>query len=92
LEFEWDTRKAAQNIVKHGVPFEYAARVFLDPERLDVPDSRHDYGEERRLTLGNIEGRTFAVAYTQRGDVIRLISARKANPRERRHYGETLSS
>jgi uncharacterized DUF497 family protein len=79
LLFEWDARKAAQNVAKHGVPFEYAARVFLDRYRLDAEDSRHDYNEERRLTLGNIEGRLYAVTYTPRGDVIRLISARKAN-------------
>lgn len=90
MEFEWDTRKAAQNIDKHGVPFEYAARVFLDPNRVDSEDSRFDYSEQRRLALGSIEGRIFAVAYTPRGKRIRLISARKANPREQRQYYETL--
>ena len=88
--FEWDDRKAAQNIDKHGVPFEYAARVFLDPHRLDTEDKRHDYREERRLTLGKIEGRVYAVAYTLRGGKIRLISARKANEREQRKFDETL--
>lgn len=77
-------RKAGQNIAKHGVPFEYAARVFLDPRRLDRMDIRRDYREERRLALGEIERRLFAIAYTRRGDDIRLISARKANERERR--------
>ncbi|MGH9612741.1 MAG: BrnT family toxin [Bryobacteraceae bacterium] len=90
--FEWDDRKAAGNIAKHSVPFEYAARVFLDPNRLDGEDKRHDYSEERRLTLGKIQGRLFVVAYTPRGEVIRLISARKANERERRQYDETLSA
>jgi uncharacterized DUF497 family protein len=92
VEFEWDDRKAAQNIVKHGVPFEYAARVFLDPRRLDREDTRRDYREERRLMLGKIEGRLFVVAYTTRDKVIRLISARKANEREQRRYDETLST
>ena len=92
MDFEWDTRKAIQNIAKHAVPFEYATRVFLDPNRLDVEDSRQDYSEQRWLTLGNIDGRIFAVAYTPRGTVIRLISARKANPREQRQYYETLPS
>lgn len=92
MNFEWDTRKAAQNIAKHGVPFDYAARVFLDPNRLDVEDARRDYNEERRLTLGIIEGRVFAVAYTPRGEMIRLISARKASSRERRQYDEALPS
>lgn len=90
--FEWDERKAAQNVTKHGVPFEYAVRVFLDPRRLDRLDARRDYTEERRLTLGRIEGRLFAVAYTPRGPVIRMISARKANEREQRNYDEALST
>lgn len=92
MTFEWDARKGAQNIAKHGVPFEYAARVFLDEQRLDAVDDRRDYGEERRLTLGKIEGRLYVVAYTPRSQVIRLISARKANERERRHYDEALSA
>jgi len=90
--FGWDDRKAAENLAKHGVPFEYAARVFLDRRRLDREDTRRDYGEQRRLTLGKIEGRLFAVAYTPRSTAIRLISARKANERERRKYDETLSA
>jgi uncharacterized DUF497 family protein len=90
MEFEWDTGKAEQNIAKHGVPFEYAAQVFLDPHRLDSADERRDYSEERRLTLGKIERRLFVVAYTLRGELIRLISARKANERERRQYDQTL--
>ena len=90
--FEWDSRKAAQNVTKHAVPFEFAARVFLDPHRLDAEDTRRDYSEERRLTLGRIEGRLFAVAYTPRGPVIRMISARKANEREQRNYDEALST
>ncbi len=92
MQFEWDARKAMQNAEKHGVPFEYAARVFLDPRRLDSEDARRDYREERRLTLGMIDNRLFVVAYTRRGPVIRLISARKANQRERRYYSETLSA
>ena len=92
MPFEWDDRKAAQNIAKHGIPFEYAVRVFLDPHRLDSEDSRRDYSEERRLTLGKIEERLFVVAYTPRGKLIRLISARKANEREQRQYDEKLST
>lgn len=90
--FEWDERKARQNIAKHGVLFEYAGRVFLDPRRLDSEDTRRDYGEARRLVLGKIEGRLFVVAYTPRGTLIRLISARKANEREQREYDEALST
>ena len=90
--FESDEYKAAQNAAKHGVPFEYAAWVFLDPRRLTSEDTRRDYGEERWLALGEIEGRLFAVGYTRRGTIIRLISARKANEREQRKYDETLST
>jgi uncharacterized protein len=90
MRFEWDERKAEQNVAKHAVPFEYAARVFLDPHRLDNEDARRDYREERRLTVGRIEWLVYAVAYTMRGDTTRLISARKANRREQRRYYEAL--
>ncbi len=92
MEFEWDEGKAARNLAKHGVPFPYGARVFLDPHRWDGEDSRRDYNEERRLTLGEIDGRVFAVAYVRREKVVRLISARKANEREQRKYYEALPS
>ena len=90
LLFEWDEAKAATNAAKHGVPFEYVARVFLDPYRLDQMDMRREYGEERRLTVGTIEGRLFVVAYTRRGAVVRLISGRKASRREQVKYDEAL--
>jgi hypothetical protein len=64
----------------------------LRRHRLDAEDARRDYGEQRRLTLGKIEGRLCAVAYTVRDKIIRLISARKANEREWRKYHETLSA
>ena len=86
LEFQWDPAKAAANLQKHGVPFEYAARVFLDSHRQDHVDRRHTYGEERRITIGNIDGRVYVVAYTHRRAAIRLISARKANARETQTY------
>jgi uncharacterized DUF497 family protein len=88
LEFEWDPDKATSNLRKHGVPFGYATRVFLDPHRHDRMDTRHHYGEERRITVGTIEGRVYVVAYTQRRAVLRLISARKANDRETKKYYE----
>jgi uncharacterized DUF497 family protein len=90
--FEWDEKKAARNVAKHGIPFPYAVRVFLDTHRLDAEDTRRQYGEPRRFTLGEIEGRLYAVAYTMREKVIRIISARKANDRERRQYDETVST
>jgi uncharacterized protein len=86
LEFQWDPAKAVSNLQKHGVPFEYVTRVFLDQRRQDGVDRRHTYGEERRITVGSIEGRVYVVAYTRRRAAIRLISARKANARETQTY------
>ena len=77
MEFEWDGEKAARNEQKHGVPFAFAARVFLDENRLEWADTRGHYGEPRWITIGLIEGFEIAVAYTLRGGVIRLISASK---------------
>ena len=90
MEFEWDAVKASRNFKKHGVLFKYAANVFLDSARADIEDARHDYGEERRLVFGRIDGELFAVVYTLRGSMIRLISARKANDRERAKHDGAL--
>ena len=86
MEFEWDEEKAALNERKHGVPFPFATRVFLDENRLEWADTRRRYGEPRWITIGLIEGFEIAVAYTLRGDTIRLISARKAERHEREDY------
>ncbi len=88
MEFEWDDPKAISNFDKHGVRFVSAVEVFSDPRRVDTEDQRYEYNEERRVTMGMIEGQLFVVAYTTRGESIRLISARPANARERRHYAE----
>lgn len=87
LTFEWDDAKAIANEAKHGVPFEYAASIFLDPERIDFDASRPEDKEIRRKVVGRIEMRRFTVVYTERGEVIRLISARRANDQEMRRYG-----
>ncbi len=87
LTFEWDDAKAIANEAKHGVPFEYAASIFLDPERIDFDASRREDKEIRRKVVGRIETRHFSVVYTERGEVIRLISARRANDQEMRRYG-----
>ena len=86
MRFEWDHDKAIANEAKHGVPFDYATRVFLDPKATVVEDTRRRYGEERMAVCGVIEGRLHVVIFTMRGDVCRLISARKANERESRAY------
>ena len=90
-EFEWDDAKAAQNFRDHGVTFEIARTVFRDPIALDWLDDREDHGEPRYSTIGMGEGRLLYVAYTVRGDSIRIISARGAEPYEQRRYHEETS-
>lgn len=89
--FEWDARKAATNVRKHGVPFSEAATVFADPDALDGPDLKHSARENRSLRLGrSLGGRVLIVAYTIRGagddEKIRIISARQASRKERAAY------
>ncbi len=91
MEFEWDDAKAALNLRKHGVAFEDAAHVFLDPGRVVVVDDRIDYGEDRWLTIGWAGAALLVVVHTLRGtdeEVVRIISARKANAGERGYYRE----
>lgn len=89
--FEWDTRKASANLVKHGVSFDEAATIFGDAQALDGSDHRHSTVEPRFLRLGrSVMGRVLMVAYTVRsstdGETIRIISARRASRRERASY------
>lgn len=84
LYFEWDEDKERANIRKHGISFKIAAKVFADPDRIELYDDR-DYGEDRFAVIG-YSGKVLAVAYTMRGDVHRIISARFATPEERRIY------
>ena len=87
MDFEWDNAKAQANLRKHGVDFADAATVFEDEAALTVPDAGTN--EERYATLAaDALGRVLVVAYTWRGDRLRIISARKASPSERRAYGE----
>ena len=91
MDFEWDAGKAAVNLRKHHVSFKDAARVFLDPRRIESFDGRDNFGEERWKTVGMVEPALLAVVYTVRGkdgDVIRIISARKADAHERTKYRE----
>lgn len=86
--FEWDDDKAEGNLAKHGVPFAYAARVFLDGRMIDIDASRLEDGEVRKKAVGQIEGLIFTVVYNQREDVTRIISARRCNAKEARLYGK----
>ena len=89
MEFEWDEAKSEACFHERGFDFAYAARAFFDPDRLIQADTHRSYGEERYQLLGKIEQRLFVVAYTPRDDGLRLISARKANQREVRHYEDS---
>lgn len=83
----WDPRKAASNLRKHGVDFADAIGVLEDPRAVTVPDEGSD--EERFVTVGlDLLGRILVVCWTWRADDVRIISARKANARERRAYEE----
>lgn len=87
MNFEWDITKSESNKAKHGVSFNFAARVFVDPYRLKTYDDRDWYGEDRWATIGFVDPALLYVVYTVRdGDTIRLISARKANEKERKQY------
>lgn len=89
MKFEYDPVKAESNYDKHGVSFEVAAYVFGDPKRLERKDTRKDYGEDRWITIGTVSNAVLCVVYTIRdGDAIRIISARCANEKERKQYGQ----
>ena len=85
--FEWDARKAAANLARHGVAFEEAASVFNDPLAYTFADPDHSVGEEPMLTFGlSSAGRLLTVISTERGAVLRIVSARKATRHERGIY------
>jgi len=87
-DFEWNKAKAAANHAKHGVTFEQAREAFNDPFAIDFVDDREDYGEDRLILFGMVENRLLVVAHILRGDKVRIISAREAEPHERRKYHE----
>jgi uncharacterized DUF497 family protein len=89
IDFEWNPNKAARSFQKHGVSFEEAATVFWDDLSISVPDPDHSLEEERFITVGvSSQNRLLMVAHTERGDLIRILSARELTPRERRQYEE----
>jgi uncharacterized DUF497 family protein len=91
LTFEWDPRKARVNLAKHGVSFEEASTVFGDPLSLTIPDPEHSQAEQRYVTMGTaFSSKLLVVVHTERGDNIRIISARRASRRERRSYEEDI--
>ena len=91
LKFEWNEEKSISNLQKHGVSFEEAKEVFEDPFHISKLDHRFDYFEERWITLGSTsKDKILVVAnmfFDENGEeIIRIISARKANQKERKFY------
>ncbi len=86
MQFEWDEAKSDATFEARGFDFAYATMLFDDPFRIEREDDRIDYGELRWQTIGLIEGEVIFVAFTMRGDVTRIISARRAHDNEERHY------
>ncbi len=90
LNFQWDENKARTNLAKHGVGFAEAATVFGDPLSLTIPDRAHSQNEDRFVILGTSHnGKSLVVVPTERGDSIRLISARRASRQERKNFEES---
>ena len=90
MKFEWDEDKNQSNIKKHGVSFEQACAIF-DGFTLDFIDDRYDYGELREMSIGRVEQVIYlAVIHTDRDGVRRIISARQASKKERKHYEKEI--
>ena len=89
MRFQWDPNKAASNLTKHGVSFEEATTVFGDPLAATVADPTHSSSESRFVTIGqSANSRLIVVVHADRGDDIRVISARGATTREKKRYAE----
>ena len=91
MTLEWDARKAAANLKKHGVTFEDAATVFLDPLAMTFPDPDHSLEESREITVGcTMKKHVLFVSHCERGERIRIVSARLVTRVERKQYEEGI--
>ena len=91
IEFEWDPKKAESNLRKHQLSFPEAATVFGDPLGITVFDPDHSEEEGRYITVGaSAAGRLLMIAHTDRGDKVRIISARELTRAERKEYEEEI--
>ena len=88
MGYEWDVAKRQRNVRRHYIDFLDVISCFSDPQRLVEEDTRRDYGEKRFHLLCPLRGHLYHVTFTERGENIRLISARRANKREQRHYAQ----
>jgi uncharacterized protein len=89
VDFEWDEAKSERCHRERGFSFADVVPAFGDPLHQIEEDDRRDYGEPRYRLYGRVAGRLFVIVFAERGGVVRIISARKANGRERRRYGES---
>ena len=85
-DFEWDDAKAEANFQKHGVEFQTATKAFNDAYCIDEVDDSMSYGEQRFRLLARVGGHLLLVVYSERGETIRIISARQATRREHDRY------
>ena len=85
MEFDWDEAKSERNRLERGFGFDFAALIF-EGQTIEWPDDRVDYGEHRVRAIGGVETEILHVVYTDRGDVRRIVSARKASRRERTQW------
>ena len=89
MRFEWDPKKAKRNVSKHGVSFDEAVTAFYDPLSATFDDSDHSDDEQRYITIGfSSQGRLLVIGHTERGKVVRIISARRATAYERKRHEE----
>ncbi|MEN6627237.1 MAG: BrnT family toxin [Candidatus Sumerlaeia bacterium] len=87
MDFEWDPQKAEKNVEKHAISFQEALTVFHDPLSATFQDPDHSIDEQRHITIGySLAARLLVVAHTDRGDRIRIISARLATAGERKRH------
>jgi len=89
MKFDWNPTKAKDNVIKHGVSFGEAATAFRDPFSSLIPDTVHSATEERSLLLGlSKRRRLLVIVHVDRGEIVRIISARLATANEKRNYEE----
>ena len=91
IDYEYDEAKSLKNFKERGIDFEFASRIF-DGDYIEQQDRRHEYGERRFIAIGRIGGSVFVVVYVCRAGRRRIISARRANRRERNVYTKTINN
>ena len=91
MSYEWDERKRRTNVKKHGIDFIDIPELF-DNDVVIIPDERFDYGEPRFIAIGILKSQVVVVAYTERDENIRIISARRATKNEQIYYFQQIAN